>query len=174
MLLSNDIRLSGIPEEADIRRDIQDDGTKRPRRCRDRARESSIMSLPTHGSKWRASTGVCTSSEPNYFSSFEACKCLCFGQLTISYLWQVNKQVIKPDDRLILARVVDIMVSLDLRFVQEKSEDGVLVYRLDPYVQVSRSMTLFPEQLSARSMSLLPTMRRKQQTLLSRVMRPGI
>jgi len=26
------------------------------------------------------------------------------------------------------------MVALDLRFVQEKAEDGSLVYRLDPYV----------------------------------------
>lgn len=34
-----------------------------------------------------------------------------------------------------MERVVDIMVNLDLRFVQEKQEDGTLVYRLDPYVQ---------------------------------------
>jgi hypothetical protein len=46
----------------------------------------------------------------------------------------VNKQVIKQDDRLLMERVVAIMVALDLRFVQEKSEDGVLVYRLDPWV----------------------------------------
>lgn len=48
----------------------------------------------------------------------------------------VNKQVIKPEDRLLLQRVVDVMVALDLRFVQEKSEDGVLVYRLDPPIDV--------------------------------------
>jgi chromosome transmission fidelity protein 18 len=46
----------------------------------------------------------------------------------------VNKQVIKQDDKLLMERVVAIMVALDLRFVQEKSEDGVLVYRLDPWV----------------------------------------
>ena len=31
-------------------------------------------------------------------------------------------------------RLVDLMVALDLRFVQDKAEDGSLVYRLDPYV----------------------------------------
>ncbi len=31
-----------------------------------------------------------------------------------------------------LTRLVDIMVSLELRFVQERLEEGQLVYRLDP------------------------------------------
>jgi len=31
-----------------------------------------------------------------------------------------------------LTRLVNIMVTLELRFVQERSEDGQLVYRLDP------------------------------------------
>ena len=31
-------------------------------------------------------------------------------------------------------RLVDLMVALDLRFVQDKAEDGSLVYRLEPYV----------------------------------------
>ena len=31
-------------------------------------------------------------------------------------------------------RLVGLMVALDLRFVQDKAEDGSLVYRLDPYV----------------------------------------
>src|SRR4051794_6589038 len=35
-----------------------------------------------------------------------------------------------------LSRLVNIMVSLELRFVQEKAEDGQLVYRLDPSVLV--------------------------------------
>ena len=33
-----------------------------------------------------------------------------------------------------LSRLVNIMVSLELRFVQERAEDGQLVYRLDPWV----------------------------------------
>ncbi len=33
-----------------------------------------------------------------------------------------------------LSRLVNIMVSLELRFVQERAEDGQLLYRLDPWV----------------------------------------
>ena len=31
-----------------------------------------------------------------------------------------------------MKRLVDIMVSLEFRFMQEKAEDGQLVYRLEP------------------------------------------
>ncbi|KAJ3550684.1 hypothetical protein NM688_g5019 [Phlebia brevispora] len=48
----------------------------------------------------------------------------------------VNSQVIRPEERTVLERLVDIMVSLELRFMQEKSEDGQLVYRLEPPVDV--------------------------------------
>ncbi|EKM54246.1 uncharacterized protein PHACADRAFT_210061 [Phanerochaete carnosa HHB-10118-sp] len=44
----------------------------------------------------------------------------------------VNKQIVKPEERAIMSRLVDIMVALELRFIQEKSEDGQLMYRLDP------------------------------------------
>ncbi|THH10289.1 hypothetical protein EW145_g1444 [Phellinidium pouzarii] len=48
----------------------------------------------------------------------------------------VNSQVTRPQERALLARLVDIMVSLELRFIQEKAEDGQLTYRLDPPVDV--------------------------------------
>lgn len=48
---------------------------------------------------------------------------------------QINSQVTKPKDRAILNRLVEIMVSLELRLVQDKAEDGQLVYLLDPYVE---------------------------------------
>ncbi|KAI9069979.1 P-loop containing nucleoside triphosphate hydrolase protein [Trametes sanguinea] len=48
----------------------------------------------------------------------------------------VNSQVIRPAEKALLARLVDIMATLDLRFVQEKNEDGQLVYRLDPPIDV--------------------------------------
>ncbi|THG93472.1 hypothetical protein EW026_g7776 [Hermanssonia centrifuga] len=48
----------------------------------------------------------------------------------------VNSQVIRPEERAMLTRLVDIMVSLELRFVQERLEEGQLVYRLDPPVDV--------------------------------------
>lgn len=38
-----------------------------------------------------------------------------------------------------LNRLVDLMVALDLRFIQDKAEDGSLIYRLDPYVLMSDS-----------------------------------
>ncbi|KAI0819032.1 P-loop containing nucleoside triphosphate hydrolase protein [Irpex lacteus] len=44
----------------------------------------------------------------------------------------VNQQVIKPDERAVLSRLVDIMAALELRFIQERSEEGQLMYRLDP------------------------------------------
>ncbi|KAH7921370.1 P-loop containing nucleoside triphosphate hydrolase protein [Leucogyrophana mollusca] len=48
----------------------------------------------------------------------------------------VNSQVIKPGEKALLERLVEIMVALELRFVQEKAEDGQLVYRLDPPIDV--------------------------------------
>ncbi|KAF9792105.1 P-loop containing nucleoside triphosphate hydrolase protein [Thelephora terrestris] len=48
----------------------------------------------------------------------------------------INSQIIKPEERAVLNRLVDLMVALDLRFVQDKAEDGSLIYRLDPPVDV--------------------------------------
>ncbi|KAL0574691.1 Chromosome transmission fidelity protein 18 [Marasmius crinis-equi] len=48
----------------------------------------------------------------------------------------LNNQIIRPEERTILSRLVDIMSTLELRFVQERTEDGQLTYRLDPPVDV--------------------------------------
>ncbi|KAF8197572.1 P-loop containing nucleoside triphosphate hydrolase protein [Pholiota molesta] len=48
----------------------------------------------------------------------------------------VNSQVIRPQEKALMNRLVDIMASLELRFVQEKAEDGTLSYRLDPPIDV--------------------------------------
>ncbi|KAG7448073.1 P-loop containing nucleoside triphosphate hydrolase protein [Guyanagaster necrorhizus] len=48
----------------------------------------------------------------------------------------VNSQVIKPEERALLSRLVQIMTRLELRFVQERAEDGQLTYRLDPPIDV--------------------------------------
>lgn len=48
----------------------------------------------------------------------------------------VNSQVIRPAEKALLARLVGVMANLELRFVQEKTEEGQLVYRLDPPVDV--------------------------------------
>lgn len=36
-------------------------------------------------------------------------------------------------EKSLMARLVDIMTSLELRFVLERADDGQLSYRLDPY-----------------------------------------
>ncbi|KAF8077688.1 P-loop containing nucleoside triphosphate hydrolase protein [Lyophyllum atratum] len=48
----------------------------------------------------------------------------------------VNSQVIRPEGKALLTRLVSIMVSLELRFSQERAEDGQLSYRLDPPIDV--------------------------------------
>lgn len=48
----------------------------------------------------------------------------------------MNRQIIRPNEKTILARLVDIMVALELRFLQDRNEDGQLVYRLDPCVHL--------------------------------------
>ncbi|KAF9532172.1 P-loop containing nucleoside triphosphate hydrolase protein [Crepidotus variabilis] len=48
----------------------------------------------------------------------------------------VNSQIIRPQEKALMTRLVDIMASLELRFVQEKGDDGQLSYRLDPPVDV--------------------------------------
>jgi len=52
--------------------------------------------------------------------------------LVPTVVFQINSQITKPQDRALLNRLVDIMVALDLRLVQDKAEDGQLFYRLDP------------------------------------------
>ncbi|PIL24416.1 hypothetical protein GSI_14170 [Ganoderma sinense ZZ0214-1] len=48
----------------------------------------------------------------------------------------VNSQVIRPAEKALLARLVGVMANLELRFVQERTEEGQLVYRLDPPIDV--------------------------------------
>ncbi|KAF9077157.1 P-loop containing nucleoside triphosphate hydrolase protein [Rhodocollybia butyracea] len=44
----------------------------------------------------------------------------------------INGQHVRPDERVLMNRLVDIMSNLELRFIQERLEDGQLTYRLDP------------------------------------------
>ncbi|KAL4266142.1 AAA+ ATPase domain-containing protein [Pleurotus pulmonarius] len=48
----------------------------------------------------------------------------------------VNSQIVRPEERTLLTRLVSIMASLELRFMQERAEDGQLTYRLDPPIDV--------------------------------------
>ena len=47
---------------------------------------------------------------------------------------QLNSQIVRTQERLVLKRLVEIMAAMELQFVQEKNEEGQLVYRLDPLV----------------------------------------
>ncbi|KAF8309804.1 P-loop containing nucleoside triphosphate hydrolase protein [Clavulina sp. PMI_390] len=46
----------------------------------------------------------------------------------------VNKQIIKAEERGVLNRLVEIMVSTGLQYEQDKTEDGQLLYRLTPAI----------------------------------------
>ncbi|KAF8350491.1 P-loop containing nucleoside triphosphate hydrolase protein [Amanita rubescens] len=48
----------------------------------------------------------------------------------------INSQIVRAEERAVLTRLVDIMISLDLRFLQERTEEGQLTYRLDPPIDV--------------------------------------
>jgi chromosome transmission fidelity protein 18 len=48
----------------------------------------------------------------------------------------VNQQLIRSEDRLALKKLVKIMLDLNLTFVQDKNEDGQIVYKLDPPMDV--------------------------------------
>ncbi|KAE9394078.1 P-loop containing nucleoside triphosphate hydrolase protein [Gymnopus androsaceus JB14] len=45
-------------------------------------------------------------------------------------------QHVRPEERVLMSRLVDILATLELRFVQERAEDGQLTYRIDPPVDV--------------------------------------
>ncbi|KAI7865408.1 hypothetical protein BDF14DRAFT_1997167 [Spinellus fusiger] len=47
----------------------------------------------------------------------------------------VNKQVIRPAEKLILTRVTNLMVEFGLTFILDKTEEGHLIYKLDPPIE---------------------------------------
>jgi chromosome transmission fidelity protein 18 len=66
--------------------------------------------------------------------------------------------VTRPDERITLAAVVQIMLGLNLNFVQDRAEEGQLIYRLEPaldaFVQYEgkRSTTVGPARFAVRQM----------------------
>ncbi|PWN50508.1 P-loop containing nucleoside triphosphate hydrolase protein [Violaceomyces palustris] len=68
----------------------------------------------------------------------------------------VNSQVVRPEQRATLDSLVKIMLSLNLSFVQDRNEDGQLVYKLEPpldlFVQYDgkRSKEVGPGRFSVR------------------------
>jgi chromosome transmission fidelity protein 18 len=45
---------------------------------------------------------------------------------------KVNANIVKPAEKAVLSRLVDIMIPLGLKFWVEKSESGQPMMRLDP------------------------------------------
>lgn len=48
----------------------------------------------------------------------------------------INANLVKADERAILARLVDLMLSLNLRFERDKTEDGQPMFTLEPPIDV--------------------------------------
>ena len=79
---------------------------------------------------------------------------------------QINAQIVKPAERLVLSRLVQVMIAHKLRFFQERGEDGKLSYRLDPLRPSlplnpphldslpSSTAILYPVQATSRAMRL--------------------
>lgn len=55
------------------------------------------------------------------------------------FSFQVNQQLIKTEDRLALKKLVRAMLDLGFSYVQDRNEDGQLVYKLDPPLEVFTS-----------------------------------
>ncbi|OZJ05720.1 hypothetical protein BZG36_01437 [Bifiguratus adelaidae] len=64
----------------------------------------------------------------------------------------INRQLIKPQEKTILVRVVHLMLSTGLSFVQEQSEDSQYLYRMEPPID---TLIMF------RSMANKPTLANK-------------
>ena len=62
--------------------------------------------------------------------------CYCGYSCSYKLHKQVNSQLIKAEERGTLLKLVHQMLTLGLSFVQDKTEDGQLMYKLDPYVRL--------------------------------------
>lgn len=45
---------------------------------------------------------------------------------------QINSQLIKTDERVVMLKLINTMLAMKLSFVQDKNEDGQLTYKLEP------------------------------------------
>lgn len=50
----------------------------------------------------------------------------------ITIYQQINSQLIKTDERVVLLKLINTMLELKLYFVQDKNEDGQMTYKLEP------------------------------------------
>ncbi|KAG8687630.1 hypothetical protein FRC11_006876 [Ceratobasidium sp. 423] len=70
----------------------------------------------------------------------------------------LNSQIVRTQERLVLKRLVEIMAAMELRYVQDKNEDGQPIYRLEPAIDVfvtydgKRATDMNPSRFAVRQM----------------------
>ncbi|KAF8671864.1 P-loop containing nucleoside triphosphate hydrolase protein [Rhizoctonia solani] len=70
----------------------------------------------------------------------------------------LNSQIVRTQERLILKRLVEIMAALELRYIQDKNEDGQPIYRLEPAIDVfvtydgKKAADMNPSRFAVRQM----------------------
>ncbi|KAJ1309444.1 hypothetical protein OPQ81_006220 [Rhizoctonia solani] len=70
----------------------------------------------------------------------------------------LNSQIVRTEERLVLKRLVEIMTAMELRYIQDKNEDGQAIYRLEPAIDVfvtydgKRGADMNPSRFAVRQM----------------------
>ncbi|CAE6437376.1 unnamed protein product [Rhizoctonia solani] len=70
----------------------------------------------------------------------------------------LNSQIVRTQERLVLKRLVEIMAAMELRYIQDKNEDGQAIYRLEPAIDVfvtydgKRAADMNPSRFAVRQM----------------------
>ncbi|CAE6360318.1 unnamed protein product [Rhizoctonia solani] len=70
----------------------------------------------------------------------------------------LNSQIVRTQERLVLKRLVEIMAAMELRYIQDKNEDGQPIYRLEPAIDVfvtydgKRPTDMSPSRFAVRQM----------------------
>lgn len=89
------------------------------------------LSIPyfygTHGTHTSVDANHLTAAQTGRSRSIYASLSPCLGRLL-----QVNANIVKPAERAVLTRLVELMIPLGLRFWLEKAENGQPMMRLEP------------------------------------------
>ncbi|CAE6512152.1 unnamed protein product [Rhizoctonia solani] len=90
----------------------------------------------------------------------------------------LNSQIVRTQERLVLKRLVEIMAAMELRYIQDKNEDGQPIYRLEPAIDIfatydgKRAADMNPSRFAVRQMvadelDVLLERRRRDATTVS-------
>ncbi|KAM0788007.1 hypothetical protein ACM66B_006207 [Microbotryomycetes sp. NB124-2] len=120
----------------------------------------SFLKKTAHQEIAQAFTSGMTHALKNLFTSTNVCaELLPFLNRIISPdLKPVNNQLIKSEEKAVLNRLVSTLLSTQLSFVQEKDDDGQVVYKLEPPIDVfvhfdgKRATDIGPARYAVRHM----------------------